>query len=602
MRLPKSPVRKKAEPVVEDAHGRSRPAGPSQGVGYRDAATPPRQPPPLTSDLTKSIRFTISEPQGYYFEQVESFVQQVVEALAFYEQADFAWQQTVYEMQVESDAQAYDLQRLRSEIELFKVQGSPLVNADGSYVTESQRTQTEALLSQLAHAEAQVEQLQADAAAREAEVARLQAVASGQDADIVSLRHWGAQVSAEVQSLQAQVVALEAENAGLHAAAQAMSQPVEAIVSEPEDLPVVDMLTPDTTSIEATIETPVESAPVLSDGMPETDAAEPIVGAADRTEPQVEAETEAQAEVMVEVESDAHLLVAGPDSVVAEDATDASAPALHVAADAVPVDDFPVADESQAEATVPVDFDLVPVIALPGLTAEHEDEDGEDRDEATGASDALEGVEEPKDLDVTSEVVDEVVDEVVAPGDGIDMFAQHFAVDEVEPDGFEDESVEPEVESTYAAGNDLLDLSLAKVSAADAEPLTKPEGDSAVTAETVSNAATGDTGDDTDTDQDPDQGQGQGQDQDQDTFDPYAQYDETDEDDSVPSVAVVPVDSELPDGVELPGTGEAAITYPHAAPGVPLDTRGVPVEVWAPELDPRVRAAIDEAEAANQSA
>jgi hypothetical protein len=173
----------------------------------------------------------------------------------------------------------------------------------------------------------------------------------------------------------------------------------------------------------------------------------------------------------------------------------------------------------------------------------------------------------------------------------------------VESDEFEDEAGEPDVESPHAhhaPHDDLPDLSQAEATAPDPEPLTEPlsepDADPDVQVEMGSYASTGDGDVDGDAD---------GEDAidiDEDTFDPYAQYDETDEDDTARSVAVVPVDSELPDGVELPGTGEAAITYPHAAPGVPLDTRGVPVEVWAPELDPRVRAAIDEAEAASQSA
>lgn len=113
---------------------------PATGPSTASAAVPPGpgEGPPLTADLARTVRFNVAQPHGYYFPQVEEFVGQVTAALAWWEEQGRRTAQAMHDLQIELDMQVGDVQRLRTEIELFKVQGSALVNADGSYVTESQ--------------------------------------------------------------------------------------------------------------------------------------------------------------------------------------------------------------------------------------------------------------------------------------------------------------------------------------------------------------------------------------------------------------------------------------------------------------------------------
>jgi hypothetical protein len=604
MRFPKLPARKDApeheEYDLQPEQATTPAGGPS--AGYGDVAMPDLPPPPLTSELTRSIRFTISEPQGYYFEQVENFVQQVVDALHYYEQAEFAWRQAVYEMQVEMDQQAYDLQRVRSEIELFKVQGSPLVNADGSYVTESQQATNEAVLLDLSHTQAQLAEMQGVVAQRDEEVARLQGVAASQDQDIVSLRQWGEQMSADYHAMQEQLAALVAENDLLRAGVPVApsDQSVVAEVPEAPALPVVehaapavDLPTPAETYIEAPAEEAVEvplpevpmgALPVVdlspADSPTETEADSEVEASYDEGDYPEEADYD-EADYDETAETDAGAGEAYDDREV-EDASTSET----VADEYITTDDADDEEYGESVAVVPVDSELPEGAHLPGtgenaityppaapgtpldtqgvpvevwapeLDARFQEENRSDApadetviDDADADADDAEDAEDALEPQSTGGV-----ESVAVADEGEESVEVYSPADTYDPETYDSETYDPET---------------------DEEPDTLP-------AAPLESETEAETGSDVDA---------EGYEE----SDNYAHYDEVEDEEEEygESVAVVPVDSELPEGAHLPGTGENAITYPPAAPGIPLDTQGVPVEVWAPELNPKLRAALE---------
>lgn len=160
--------------------------------------------PALSAALADSVRFPIAEPKGYFFPPVEEFVQQTQEALRFHEERDFQRRRRIHELEQELALQVHDVQRLRTEIELFTVQGTPLVNPDGSYVTESQRD---------AGDDAGV---RAEAEALSAQLQQSQQAHDAVAAELAALRAWADEVEVQFQALHDQVT----EKAGLLAAAE----------------------------------------------------------------------------------------------------------------------------------------------------------------------------------------------------------------------------------------------------------------------------------------------------------------------------------------------------------------------------------------------
>lgn len=507
MRFPKLPGRSDADTTPGSEAPSAR-----QQTGMSTVPMPEQTPPPLTSELTRSIRFTISEPQGYFFEQVETFVAQVVEVLDYYEQIDYRWRQTVYEMQVESDQQAFDNQRLRSEIELFKVQGSPLVNNDGSYVTESQQGAFESVSADLV---ALRDQLSASEHARitgTEETNRLQDLVAMQEQEIAALRAWGTQVIADMQSMQGHSEGLEAHIAAL-------------------DAQILSL----TTAQAAQVTPPAPYAP-----------------------PVVEQHVVPVAPVVVPVEPDVVPVVAPV--------------ATHTIPEAVKVVDEPVAEVSVPDLS-DFDFpDVMPEISVPdGQTYEAADEDVQLVVPVAPIPVAWpsEGVAVPTEPTYVEPVYTEPQGEaaVVVPVPEAtysydDTDDTYEAPVEAEQGGWV-----PEATDAYDASFDLPEVAIPVTDYATDEPAPATEADlSPAPVEDLYDPETAVDADDS-------------------TYG-YTDDDE-DDDDSVPT-AWSP-DSELAEGVALPGTGEAAVTYPPAAPGVPLETYGVPMEMWAPELDPKIQ-------------
>ena len=450
MRFPKIPGRS----AIDEAPSAAAPSTPQQHTGISAVPIPESVPPPLTSELTRSIRFTVSEPQGYYFEQVETFVQQVIDVLAFYEQGEDRWQQFAYEMQLEVDQQAHDAQRLRSEIELFKVQGSPLTNADGSYMTESQNSTLATVSADLNTIKDQLSASEHSRLAGQDEINRLQDLAAMRDQEIASLRAWGEQVIADMQSLQAHAGALEAQLAA-------------APINPPAPTP----------------------------------ATEPAAGAEPDSAP-------------------APPLAVAPAHVEAVHVEPSPVEVVHVEvlhADAVEYDNGDLDT-----------FDMVPLVEVPTLEPE-----GFDTDHVEG------------DM-VESDMVDDYNNHYESAHVAVEVPEVHTTHD-MHPHAPAVEVATPSIEPAYEAPAEThapVEVPLAYVPASDASPVET------------------------------------------------RQTDATDEVES--SDSNWDLDSELPDGVSLPGTGEAAYFYPTAAPGAPLETHGVPMGVWAPELDPRITQALAE--------
>lgn len=91
----------------------------------------------LTPDKVAAVRFQQDRP-GYAFPQVEAFIEQTQETLIYWESKNHQNQLELHEL----DEQLRDLMEhrelLQATIEVFKSKGDPLLNADGSYMTESQ--------------------------------------------------------------------------------------------------------------------------------------------------------------------------------------------------------------------------------------------------------------------------------------------------------------------------------------------------------------------------------------------------------------------------------------------------------------------------------
>lgn len=156
----------------------------------------------LTAEMAASVRFPVSKPAGYFYTAVETYVQQVSEAMAALEDDLFAEQQRTHELTVELDHQVHDVQSLRSQIEVFRVNGNPVVNADGSYQTESQQSEQ----AQQFGSEEQITQIQAQL--EETRVSYEQAAAALEQShvtqklmqdEIDALREWGERMTSEME-------------------------------------------------------------------------------------------------------------------------------------------------------------------------------------------------------------------------------------------------------------------------------------------------------------------------------------------------------------------------------------------------------------------
>lgn len=226
-----------------------------------DAVVPSERPmiaPPamlLSADIVAAVRFQESRP-GYNYGQVETFVEQVKDSIAFYQARLSAADLEL----TERSEEVFDLQetisRLKATIEVFRAKGDPVVAADGSYVTESQLDTS---------GEAAALRQERDALTAELAAAR-------EDAD----RGWAAE--GELREYIESVLApwLAAQTPGMPApeqepaAEREVEQPVAVEVDEPAVSvvaePVVEPSVAESPVVAApVVETPVAVAPVAVD-------------------------------------------------------------------------------------------------------------------------------------------------------------------------------------------------------------------------------------------------------------------------------------------------------------------------------------------------
>lgn len=130
-------------------------------AGLDVSAAPNRIPVDLlTGEKVSAVRFQNSKP-GYDFRQVETFVDQVVRSLAYFESAHHENSLILHAANEEIDELRAQVTDLRATIEVFRAKGDPMVDAQGDYVTASTLAATspdsEYLRQQLADANGKLE-------------------------------------------------------------------------------------------------------------------------------------------------------------------------------------------------------------------------------------------------------------------------------------------------------------------------------------------------------------------------------------------------------------------------------------------------------------
>jgi DivIVA domain-containing protein len=91
---------------------------------------------PITSHQAKNVRFT-KKKNGYAYDQVETFLDQVVATLEFVESKMLEDHSLLEEAKNEIKSQEETIANLKATIEVFRARGEVLTNADGSFATSS---------------------------------------------------------------------------------------------------------------------------------------------------------------------------------------------------------------------------------------------------------------------------------------------------------------------------------------------------------------------------------------------------------------------------------------------------------------------------------
>lgn len=194
--------------------------------------------PDLHSSMVPGVRFAIAT-KGYHFPQVEKFVAQVAEAMSVLERGVNEAHQALHNTDNELAQALYDNQRLRAQMEVFRVQGDPLVHSDGSYVRESEVAEQAATAQELAAAQAEVQSLRAQVEQVSTDNAHLRAMEVSLQDEVASLRSWGQQIGAELLATREQNLALSQDNDMLRSTLAAPAAQVDA--GTVEGPAVVDM-------------------------------------------------------------------------------------------------------------------------------------------------------------------------------------------------------------------------------------------------------------------------------------------------------------------------------------------------------------------------
>lgn len=194
----------------------------------------------LKADQVAAVRFHSSRP-GYSFSQVEIFVDQVKHTLAVLEQELYEKDLTAHELKREQEELQDRVLELQATIEVFRAKGDPLVNADGSYVRESQLQDT----AHYAELEAEMDSLQReiDSLQEENRVLTEKVNSIAEAADIDLIKEEKDIISSERDALIQEIALLKEELEEANAAEEEMRQYVEVtlanwLASQGEDEPV----------------------------------------------------------------------------------------------------------------------------------------------------------------------------------------------------------------------------------------------------------------------------------------------------------------------------------------------------------------------------
>jgi hypothetical protein len=203
----------------------------------------------VTSDRLKGVRFDLAEPRGYYTEQVDTLVRLLTSSLAWHEEALYQRDQGIHVLQTDLDAATQQEATLRAQVEVFRVQGSVTVGADGQILRKSQVAAASDALAEARRAAAAVDQRLAASieevrSLREwadivvpqtAQVAELARRAQEQCEvavqELAADREQSAEATAHVVSLESQVVSLESQVVSLESQVAALESQVAALES-----------------------------------------------------------------------------------------------------------------------------------------------------------------------------------------------------------------------------------------------------------------------------------------------------------------------------------------------------------------------------------
>lgn len=112
----------------------------------------------ITSAQAKNVRFT-TKKNGYAYDQVETFVDQVINTLSFVEKKMLEDHELLVEAKQEIRSQEDTIANLKATIEVFRARGDVLTNRDGSFATASSTA------SEITRLKAEIEQLKTQLAA-----------------------------------------------------------------------------------------------------------------------------------------------------------------------------------------------------------------------------------------------------------------------------------------------------------------------------------------------------------------------------------------------------------------------------------------------------
>lgn len=225
----------------------------------------------LKADQVAAVRFHKAKP-GYSFTQVEIFVDQVKHTLAVLEQELYEKDLVAHELRREQEELQDRVLELQATIEVFRAKGDPMVNADGSYVRESQLQDT----ARYTELEAEMESLQKEVDNLQEEnrvlTEKMESLAESlPESDNTDLIIQEKEILlAEREALLQEIALLKEEVAEANAAEEEMREYVEVtlaswLASQQQNEPAQESVSTDTFAEVTVEEETFEAVPVTED-------------------------------------------------------------------------------------------------------------------------------------------------------------------------------------------------------------------------------------------------------------------------------------------------------------------------------------------------